>query len=62
MPRVAIYGMAIPAGCRGKKRCAVVSNLDRLQKKYSEPVNDDTGDKKFVVPKKGSSNRHDYYG
>jgi hypothetical protein len=38
MPRVQIFGLAKPQSCRGKKRCAVVSNLDRLPKKYSEKV------------------------
>jgi hypothetical protein len=64
MPRVAIYGMAIPAGCRGKKRCAVVSNIDRLKPVYSQEVDDNHGDKKaikFKVPKPGTSNKNSYY-
>lgn len=61
MPRVQIFGMARSPVCRGKKKCAVVSNLDRLPKKYSEIVDDTPADKKFQI-RRGTSTKDDYYG
>jgi hypothetical protein len=65
MPRVQIFGMARSTDCRGKKKCAVISNLDRLPAKYSEAVEDNPGDKKvekFKVPAPWTSTGDDYYG
>ena len=64
MPRVQIFGMARSTDCRGKKKCAVVSNLDRLKPVYSQEVDNNHDDKKaikFQVPKPGTSNLNSYY-
>jgi hypothetical protein len=49
MPRVQIFGMARSTVCRGKKKCAVVSNLDRLRPVYSQEVDDNHDDKKSIT-------------